>query len=341
MRLLWVVAWVCVSVAANASEDSVRSKYVQRFPDKFFLWPVLKQRNLFFDVSPRSDASKVLKYRPNNSFGVGMGFYLFEVAVELTTAIPLNEKSRATYGESDVRDLQANFWAKKWGGDVYNQNYRGFYIADPNKLVSTDAEFSKRPDIHLVNTGVNGIFIINHKKFSLRSAYNFAERQLKSGGSLVVTGTLTNLRLQSDSTMLGARYRDFFPSGGSFTQMRNTTLGLAGGYTFTLVYRSFFLNTSLALGPAHNWVYYQPQNSRAQYDITINTYADLRAALGYNSERLFAGMSYVTQSRDIRFDEIRFTSNSSVFKILVGYCFREVGILKKRAVDLVPLDIVH
>lgn len=324
---------------SQPKQDSVRSSYVQRFPDKFFVWPVIKQRNLFFDVSQRSDRTNVLNYRPNNSFGVGLGFYLFEVAFEVTTSIPLNEKSRMTYGESDVRDLQINFLARKFGGDVFRQNYSGFYVADPNQLVSTDDEFARRPDIEMTNTGINWIYIFNHEKFSLRSAYNYSERQLKTGGSFVITGTLNTLRLRADSTILGTRYRDFFPLSGSFDQMHYTTLGLAPGYTFSLVYRSFFLNSSLAVGPAHHWIYFKPAGEPEQFDLAINTYADIRLALGYNSERFFAGISYVTQSRDIRFDDIRFTSNSSVFRILVGFRFREVGILKKRAVDLVPLGI--
>jgi hypothetical protein len=329
------------SLFAQATKDSIRSTYVQRFPDKFFIWPVIKQRSLSFDISKRSDRSTVLNYRPNNSFGVGLGFYLFEVAFEVTTSVPVDEKSRDTYGNSEVSDLQINFLGKNFGGDVFRQRYVGFYVADPNELVTTDEEFRKRSDIEMSNTGVNGIYIFNYEKFSLRSAYNYSERQLKNGGSFVVTGTLNTLRLRADSTILGSRYREFFPSGSSFDQMRYTTFGLAPGYALSLVYRSFFLTTSLAVGPAHHWITYKPADERERFDISINTYADIRAALGYNGQRFFAGMTYVTQSRDIRFDEIRFTSNSSVFRILAGYRFREVGILKKRAVDLVPLDSGH
>lgn len=340
MRLACVVLLLFSSrLQAQESQDSVRSKYVQRFPDKFFVWPVIKQRSLFFDISQRSDNSKVLNYRPNNSFGIGLGFYLFEIAFEVTTAIPLNEKNRATYGDSDVSDLQANLLAKNFAATIFRQDYTGFYVADPNRLIATDEEFAKRPDIEMINTGINGIYIFNHEKFSLRSAYNYSERQLKSGGSFVITGTLNNVRLKADSTILGSRYRNFFPSGGSFNQMGYTTVGLAPGYTFSLVYRSFFLNTTLAVGPAHHWIKYKPIGEREQFDISVNTYADVRIALGYNSQRFFAGMSYVSQSRDIRFDDIRITSNSSVFRILMGYRFREVGILKKRAVDFVPLDM--
>lgn len=327
---------VRVIAQEEQTQDTLRNLFVQRFPDKFFVWPVLKQRNLFFDISPKNERTKVLNYRPNNSFGLGFGVYLFEVVAEVTMAVPLNEKSRTTYGNSDVRDLQINFLGKNWGGDVYHQNYAGFYVADPNNLVTTDDEYAKRPDIDMLNTGINGIYIINHEKFSLRSAYNYSERQLKSGGSMIVTGTLNRMRLRADSSIVGARYNVLFPDGSAFNEMRYTTFSLAPGYTHSFVYRSFFLNASLAMGPAHHWVYYK-SGERESYDITINTYADIRVALGYNSQRLFAGMSYVTQSRDIRFDDIRFTSNSSVFKILVGYRFREIGILKKRAIDLVPL----
>ncbi len=338
--LLVLLALVSNNILAQDQADSLRGRYVQRFPDKFFLWPVIKQRSLFFDISSRTDRSKLLNYRPNNAFGVGMGFYLFEVVVELTTAVPLNEKSRATFGESDVRDLQINFLGKNWGGDVYSQNYSGFYVADPNKLITTDDEFAKRPDIEMVNNGINAIYILNHNTFSLRSAYNFSERQLKSKGSFVITGSLNNVRVHADSSILGSRYQNFF-SVDPFHVLRYTTLSMAPGYTYSLVYRSFFLNTTLALGPAHHWIYYKPANSSGQYDMAINTFADIRISIGYNGQRFFSGMSYVTKSRDILIDDLRFTSNSSVFKILVGYRFKEVGILKKRAVDLVPLDVIH
>jgi len=343
MRIACIVLFglVSSSLLAQVKQDSVRSKYVQRFPDKFFVWPVIKQRNLSFDVSQRTDNSRVLNYRPNNSFGIGLGFYLFEIAFEVITAIPLNEKNRATYGDSDVSDLQVNLLAKNFAATLFRQDYSGFYVTDPNQLVPTDEEFIKRPDIEMINTGLTGIYIFNNRKFSLRSAYNYSERQLKSGGSFVITGTLNHVQLQSDSTILGSGYNSFFPSGGSFNQMRYSTFGLAPGYTFSLVYRSFFLNTSLAIGPAHHWISYKPVGEREQFDISVNTYADVRVALGYNSQRFFAGMSYVSQSRDISFDDIRVTSNSSVFRILAGYRFREVGILKKRAVDFVPLEMVH
>jgi hypothetical protein len=111
---------------------------------------------------------------------------------------------------------------------------------------------------------------------------------------------------------------------------------MAGGYTYTLVYKSFFLNGALSVGPAHNWILYSGSDGEDKYDIAINTYSDVRVSLGYNSDRLFGGMSLVTQSRNIRFDDIKFSNTNTFAKLMLGYRFNEVGILKKKAKDYIP-----
>ena len=90
------------------------------------------------------------------------------------------------------------------------------------------------------------------------------------------------------------------------------------------------------MGPAHNWILYSKPGGEEYYDIAINTYIDSRVALGYNSNRFFGGMSLVAQSRNIRFDDIRFSNTNTFVKIIVGYRFNEVGILKKKAKDYIP-----
>jgi Domain of unknown function (DUF4421) len=103
-----------------------------------------------------------------------------------------------------------------------------------------------------------------------------------------------------------------------------------------LVHRSFFLNGALSIGPAHNWILYSQPGGKENYDIAINTYSDIRVAIGYNGDRIFGGMSLVTQSRYIRFDDIRFANTNTFVKLMIGYRFTEVGVLKKRAKDYIP-----
>lgn len=311
--------------------DSTQSEYIQKFPDKFFIWPLFKKRSLSYDI--RNGDSDKIKYKPNNSFSLGLGVYLFEIAAEISFTLPINEKNRSTYGSTDSRDIHANFIGNNWGVDVFRQRYNGFYFTDPSG--SSTSNIIKRPDIELTNTGVNGIYAFNKEKFSLKSAYNYSERQLKSGGSIIVTGNLNTFRLSADSVIL-TKTSSSPNKGSDLLLMRYTTISVAGGYTYTLVYRSFFLNGALSVGPAHNWILYSRPGGKEYYDVAVNTYSDIRVAIGYNSDRIFGGMSLVTQSRYIRFDDIRFANTNTFVKLMIGYRFTEVGVLKKRAKDYIP-----
>ena len=202
----------------QANLDTTKGKYIEQFPDKFFIWPVVKKRSLSFDITNRNNRNQNLSYKPNSSFSAGVGVYLFEVAVEITVAIPINEKSKGTYGSSDVRDLRANIFGKAWGLDVFTQRYKGFYV--PDRSTATKNSFVKRPDIELRNTGINGLYIFNTDRFSLRAAYNYKERQLKSGGSLVVAGNLNTFQVTSDSAIVEKRNAPFFTATSTFKNMR-------------------------------------------------------------------------------------------------------------------------
>src|SRR5688500_9015450 len=97
-----------VNVMHRVEYDSIRANYIKTFPDHFFLWPVLKQRRLDFEMNSFRSGKKSLTYSSNNPFSFGLGVYLFELGLELAFSVPLNEQSKTIYGESDVRDLQLN-----------------------------------------------------------------------------------------------------------------------------------------------------------------------------------------------------------------------------------------
>lgn len=328
---VWILCCTCLS-QLHAQTDSLREEYIESFPDKFFIWPVIKKRQLSFEIDNKADKIEKLRYKPNSSFNAGVGMYLFEVGVELTFAVPIDERSTNTFGASEVRDLQANFLGRNWGVDLYTQRYSGFYVPNPNQSAS-DA-FIKRSDIELRNTGLNVLYSLNKEKFSLKASYNYSERQLKSAGSFIITGTLNTFRLQADSSIL-TPVNGITTTAPAFRQFRYTALSVAPGYAYSLIYKSFFLSGVFSFGPAHYWLMDTGQDGDVQYDISINTFADARVAVGYNGDRFFGGMSFITQSRNIHFDEINFVNGSYGFKLLVGYRFREVGILTKRAKDYI------
>ncbi len=314
--------------------DSVRQQYIKGFPEYFFLYPVLKRRRLNFELA-KPDRSAVLTYRPNNTYSFGLGMYVFELGIDLAFAIPLRQQSIERYGKSHARDLQLNVLAKGWGVDAFIQKYSGFYIVDNR---SSDADpVPQRPDIVTKKFGLTGHYVFNSQKFSYRSSYNFSERQRSRRGSVVVLGTLSTFRVAADSSIVKSDRKVDFGSEADFTRLRYTTFSIAPGYTYTLTYNNFFVNAMLAFGPAHHWINYDVEGpAPMRHDITINSFFGARVAIGYNGERLFGGISFVSQGSNVRVADMNFSNNNSMLKVLVGYRFVEWGVLKKRVWDIVP-----
>lgn len=328
-----VVAWANMA-SARQTVDSLRAFYIQEYPDDFFIWPVLKHRSLNFEVKDRNDDKQHVVFKPNNRTSAGFGFYVFEVGFEVTFSIPLDEQQKQIFGETEARDLQVNILTKSWGVDLYHQKYSGFYKDD--QRVKSLIDGPTRPDIDTRNFGVSGVYVLNHKKFSLRSAYNYAERQLKSKGSFIMYGTINAFKVEADSAVLSSAVRADFGEGADFEDLKCTTMSFAPGYSYNYVLKKFFVNGTLTVGPAHHWVYYKQETGEEHYDVSFNATTTLRLAIGYNSDRIFGGMGFNVQSRAVAFEDIRFENASSTFRILIGYRFKEKGILKKRVWDFIP-----
>ena len=314
------------------------NEYIERYPNHFFIWPVLKQRKLRFDVKNIRN-KELIRFEPNNSYSLGFGAYVFDISFEVAFAIPVNEKSKRVYGESKARDLQINTLSRKWGADLYWQKYRGFYY-DNGIFHLGDMPYPQRADITTRNFGFTGLYIFNDSRYSLRSAFNFSERQLKSGGSWILSGTVNSFKLNADSAVIEVQRREEFGQGSAFKELRYTTLSIAPGYAYNFIHKNFFVSGALNLGPAHNWTYYKEEDKEERNDIRFNLFAALRIGIGYNTDRFFGGVSFVTQSRAVRFEELQVRNSSSTFRIMLGYRFREFGVLKKNVWDL-PKELSH
>jgi hypothetical protein len=325
---------VSVGAFPEPGYDSVRSKYIKTFPDHFFLWPVLKQRRLGFEMQRVQDSKTSVAYRSNKPYSLGLGMYLFELAIEVTFALPQDETNRRIYGESDASDLQLNIIGRKWGIDAYIQNYDGFYVDDPSIKIPANQPYPHRRDIETTNNGISVNYTFDNKRFSFRSTYNFIDQQLRSAGSFLLFGSLSSFKASGDSAILGDSYVNKFGSASSMKSFKVTTLGVAPGYTYSLIYKGFFLNGTLAVGPAHNWLSSMREDGVEKNDIKFNAYAAARIGLGYNGDRIFGGFSFIAQGRSAKFEEVQLLSSNTTFKMLIGYRFGEFGILKKRIWDI-------
>src|ERR1041385_9253395 len=146
MRLVTLVLASCITSCCFAQKpaDSVREKHITRFPDYFFIWPVVKQRCTAMEIVNLPSQDRKLSYKPNGNYGLGWGMYIFEIRFEITFSIQPKESTQFLYGHSRVSDLQANILGKNWGVDVFTQNYNGFYRSDSKIQVPADTPYPQR-----------------------------------------------------------------------------------------------------------------------------------------------------------------------------------------------------
>jgi hypothetical protein len=321
--------WLPVVIPSLGQErDTLNNTFIRSYSDYFLVWPVLKQRSLNFTIRDL-DNNRVLGYKPNNSYTLGLGAHVFDLSFEFTFAVPIQEKNPTIYGHSQVRDFQINALGRSWGADLFIQRYTGFY--SDNGKTPAFRSYTIRPDITARNVGITGIYVFQPERYSLRSAFTFSERQLVSGGSVMLSGTLNGFKVVGDSALLAV---DDGATGSTFRKLQYTTLSLAPGYAYTFVRGHFFASGALTAGPAHNWIYHLDEDGRALHDIRFDVFTTVKVGAGYSTDTFFAGFNFSQQSRTVRVDELRFTNNSSTFRLLFGFRFREFGVLKKSAADL-------
>ncbi|HTE32806.1 MAG TPA: DUF4421 family protein, partial [Chryseolinea sp.] len=184
------------------------------------------------------------------------------------------------------------------------------------------------------NWRATGSYIFNNKKFSFRSAYNFTESQLRSAGSFVVFGSVSGFKTEGDSAILGHNYDADFGRDSKVLKFKSTAISFAPGYTYSLIHKGFFINGTVALGPSHNWLYYRTETGETGKDLNFTAFFLARLSLGYNGDRFFGGVSYVSQGVNAKFETVQLNTSTGQLKVLFGYRFREFGFLKKRLLDL-------
>ncbi|HMQ00192.1 MAG TPA: DUF4421 family protein, partial [Cyclobacteriaceae bacterium] len=297
----------CYTTEANDRTDST---YIRKFTDHFAIAGIIKEKRFDFTLRSRTGAGNFRRdFRPNNAYSAGIGLFLFDVNVELTAGIPFSERNTERYGITDTRDLQMNIITHKIGVELYHQRYNGFYVVDPAVSIAPGDPYLQRSDLSSRNTGYSMVYVFNPTKYSLPATYTYAEQQLRSQGSFLIQSSLSSWSIGADTALVGRDVRASFGTGASLINANFTSLDLGPGYAYNFIYRGFFLNLSLFLAPSHTWLRYQEVNQPERYDIQINLSSGARAAVGYNSDKFYTGLSLTNQSKVIQFTETELINN--------------------------------
>jgi len=270
-------------------------------------------------------------YHPNEPLILGVGANYGILGLNIGFNFPFVNNDDHKYGETDYLDLQTHIYLRKLTLDLYMQYYKGYHQTDPNDWYTdwpTIDTLPKRPDLQSISLGLNGQYIFNDKKFSLRAPFLQNEWQKKSAGSFLVGGNIFFADIQGDSSLIPSTGGDTaFFDGLHFSQYRIINGGPIAGYAHTFVVKQHFFLTLMLVGGLSgggSWAYTSTKDEADRSGFTVAGNLTGRIALGYNSKRFFVGVSYlgILIRNQSPVPETWLGYNTGMFRFNVVYRFR-------------------
>jgi len=297
LLLILFIHWTFNGISAqqiSKGADSLAetdSAYIADYKNLLTARVFLLYQDASFALNP--GISQKIMYTPNVAGRVGIaGFYKW-FGVGLSMGNSILRRSTTRYGNTSVLDLRVNAYWRSVAAEVYLQNLKGFYIRNFRDSLGG---FFKIPDMRIFALGFIGYWILNHERFSIRSAFIQNERQKKSAGSFVLRPTFLYYNLSSGEGIIPAEVIYTYGIGSQFFLRKGEfySLGLAPGYTYTLVlFKKVYLNA--ALFPGVLWQNYHFEANHELYSSAKFTFTlSWRAAMGYNANTWYIGAGIVS-----------------------------------------------
>jgi hypothetical protein len=234
-----------------------------------------------------------LRYQPNKTFNAGLGITYKFVTLKVSTGIhqPIDTRGR-------TRDLDVQFhsYGRKYTIDFLAQFYKGFYLPD-QRFALAGKDYYVRPDLAVSALGTSFQYVLNHRKFSYRAAFQQTEWQKKSAGTFLVGLELFMGRFRGDSTIVPAELQER-NSAESLRKMRFLELGPNAGYSYTWVYKKFFINAGAALS-LNVGVNRFIDASGGQTYVGLSPNTVVRVSMGYNVRQWGVNLLYLSTALHI------------------------------------------
>jgi len=319
-RIVFLLFGFCY-LSLSAQDFDRDTSYIE-IPDR--PWSVrLHQVNKFSTISFQSslDTVPAARFKTNEGPGIGAAVFRRSLGLWLALSLPADPEEESIKGPRQNFDFHINQYGKKFGIDAYLQYFKGFYLQNTKAFrAPIDGEpYIKRPDLQSLSFGLNVYRVFNWKKFSIRSAFIQSEIQKKSAGSFILGAGYSRHSFEADSAILPSNSRA--PSLEESYVKGWFHAGLVSpGYAHTFVYKKhWYLNLSATIGVGGVYRSYTLENDQESRSIRGMLRFQGRAAAGYNSATVFAGVSSVFDRYDLTLSKADLKYRWGIVRVFLGY----------------------
>ncbi|HEY1038751.1 MAG TPA: DUF4421 family protein [Bacteroidia bacterium] len=304
------------------------TNYYRKYSERFIIAGYQSERRYHIEFDPEtsldSNKAKANYYASANKVtGIEVDFDKISLSVGFKSTPPENvaQKGKTTYS-----NFGFSFGGNKWILETSYRKFKGFY--DQNTSVYDTSYTPEKPfyqNPSMVNESVKAKFFYfsNNKKFSYKSAYSCAYRQLKSSATWVLTGNIYYNSLRTDSSFAPKLVREYYGGNAYLNGMRMQGISGGGGFSVNIIlWKALFFNlTGIAnmelQGRKNTWI------DRPQNKVTYTTMSfDLRASLGINNKNFFMTLSSLNDMNLYNSGVLNIASTFYSGSFTIGYRFR-------------------
>ncbi len=308
--------------------------YIKVYPDKVYLSPYYLYKYPLIQLKPQGRTNDwQAKYYPNtpNSLGIQFRYKSISFGVGLSNTISQTKIDR--FGESKAIDINVKIAQPSQLIEVYVKRYQGLTdLNAPNYPQDSIYNYAyyNRPDATFWYSKANYIYIFNKEEYSYRSTFNFMERQVQSAGSLLLIANVTYNCLRGDTALLAAPIRQAYGELGTIKSFATLDSGIGAGYGYTKVFGDFFVSGVGFIGIDYQNNRFLTSNSMEEWETKASAVPllDIRATLGYNNDKFFAGLVYNADFNFINFNNVNGYFNYNLIIARIGIRFAAPKLLR-------------
>lgn len=277
-----------------------------------------------FELSPKANPASKLNYRPAQSNYVGVILGYRWIGGTLAFAVPSSRDIRAIEGQSKYRDYRLSYYYRRIGVEAGYNEYKGYILENSSVLSAATLNgetYYKLPDLKARGYGLNLLYVMNPKLYSLPAALDQSEVQDRSAGSWVLLGTFRDQLITNPTAIIPTEKQSEFGSEQLIRSIKTISMAAGAGYGINFVPGIFFVSPLLAATVGYQQVIHESENGGggSHGSLALNLHA--RIGMGINSKSFFlTGGAYV----DVFGKEtevLRISNNVYGFTLAVGVRF--------------------
>jgi hypothetical protein len=300
VTIILMIAFYCGAQEKNSKQTKIDTVYIKDLSDKLSIRIFGVNKFTRFDIKD-NEIDSLVSYSPNRNLNLGFGLNYKWFGLGVAFNFPFINNDDDIYGKTKRFDAHTNIFTRNLAIDFYLSFYRGFYIENPESYLpdwTPGMPYPQRPDISTTKIGGSCIYAFKYRKYSTKAAFIQTDLQKKSAGSFLLGGFFSIFGIAGDSSFIPYELKEIYDPDLLFKKLSVFGAGVSFGYTHTFVlwkklYVSFTLVPGISVQGYEIDYEEKPQQKTGSF---LAGRLQARAALVYNTEKSYAGITAINDS---------------------------------------------